>query len=129
MKLLQLRNSQIQNKEVIDKVEKKIVFLKRYEALTKQAFNEKRLYENIKILKVLKNSGFPIEFAKLNQLDKIFRNLEELDQKVEIINNQKISIEEFLFDKKPKFIDIRKLEQLLFESPLKAFKRESNDYF
>lgn len=87
MKLLQLRNSQIQNKEVIDKVEKKIVFLKRYEALTKQAFNEKRLYENIKILKVLKNSGFPIEFAKLNQLDKIFRNLEELDQKVEIINN------------------------------------------
>ena len=73
--------------------------MKRYEALTKQAFNEKRLYENIKILKVLKTSGLPIELTKLNQLDKIFKNLEELDKKVEIINNQKISIEEFLFDK------------------------------
>ena len=68
-------------------VNKKISYLKSIEQLNRQAFKEKLLYENIKILKQVKNTNYPIERSRVNMFERVFRTLEELDQKVEIINS------------------------------------------
>lgn len=113
---------------MIEITDRKIQYLQKLDFLSKQAYNEKKLYDNIKLLNKLKSYNLPIEVQKLSKFDKVFKNLEEIDQKIEIINNQKISLENFLFEENCKFIDSRKLEYLLFETHMKAFQNK-NEYF